>query len=394
MDRSIRQLYSPFSICLFAMMLSCNGPAERAHADILTIDWKQAGLLPGNGEAGASPGLAGPVAGITDHVLLIGGGSNFPFNPPWSGGAKVYYKGIYVYKKVGDSLVNIKSDARLPYNVAYSANCSTSKGIVMAGGENESGATAKVLLINWNNTKQGLDIQYLPDLPQPLTNGAITVNNDRVYFAGGENDHTVSGQFYALNLNDISTGWQTLTALPKPVTNTVLYVQSNGADTCIYLVGGRKRNIDAASDLYNEVYQYNLNTRHWIQKASLPYALSAHTGVAVNDSALLVFSGDQGKIFHATELLMMKIAREKDPDKKKQLIEEKNELQKSHPGFSGNVLWYNTHTDKWIKADSIPFPGQVTTTALKWDNDIVIPCGEIRAGVRTPVIIMGKIQGK
>jgi N-acetylneuraminic acid mutarotase len=104
----------------------------------------------------------------------------------------------------------------------------------------------------------------------------------------------------------------------------------------------------------------------------------------------LVFSGDEGKTFHQTEVLLMQIAREKDPDKKQQLIAKKDILQRSHPGYNGNVLCYNTHTDKWKKIDSIPFPGQVTTTALKWDNEIVIPCGEIRAGVRTPEIILGK----
>ncbi len=392
MDRPIRRLYYPFSICLFAMVLSCNSPAERSHAGVLVIDWKLAARLPGNGEAGASPGLAGPVAGVADHVLLIGGGSNFPDGPPWNGGKKKYYPNVYLFKKAGDSLVSIKTNAKLPYSVAYPASCSTDKGIVVAGGENRSGAISKVMLVNWSEKTGALNISYLPDLPLPLTNGAIAVDDDRVYFAGGENAGTVSDQFYTLDLNDTPSGWQTLSALPRPVTNTVLYVQSNGADTCIYLVGGRKRNIDAASDLYREVYQYNLSTKSWAQKASLPYALSAHTGVAVNDSALLVFSGDQGEIFHATELLMMKIAREKDPDKRKQLIEEKNELQKSHPGFSGNVLWYNTHTDRWTKAGSIPFPGQVTTTALKWDNDIVIPCGEIRAGVRTPDIIIGRMS--
>jgi Na+/proline symporter len=40
-------------------------------------------------------------------------------------------------------------------------------------------------------------------------------------------------------------------------------------------------------------------------------------------------------------------------------------------------------------ADSIPFAGQVTTTATRWGEDIIIPSGEIRAGVRTPHIIRG-----
>ncbi|MGH2643397.1 MAG: hypothetical protein ACRDE2_05580, partial [Chitinophagaceae bacterium] len=61
-------------------------------------------------------------------------------------------------------------------------------------------------------------------------------------------------------------------------------------------------------------------------------------------------------------------------------------------GYSGTVLAYNTHNNTWMAIDSIPFPGQVTTTAVKWDNEIFIPCGEIKAGVRTPHIIVGKVS--
>ena len=36
--------------------------------------------------------------------------------------------------------------------------------------------------------------------------------------------------------------------------------------------------------------------------------------------------------------------------------------------------------------------GYVTTTVIKWDHDIIIPSGEIKAGVRTPNVLVGKIK--
>jgi N-acetylneuraminic acid mutarotase len=39
---------------------------------------------------------------------------------------------------------------------------------------------------------------------------------------------------------------------------------------------------------------------------------------------------------------------------------------------------------------SLPFYGQVTTTAVKWDNEIFIPGGEIKPGTRTAAITMGE----
>lgn len=377
--------YYTLLLILLLAMSSCNGPMKHNHSRSLSFHWSYAGILPADSQGVPSPGLAGPFAGVSHNRLLIGGGSNFPDGAPWEGGEKRYYDQLYIFKKKKDSLICISHRLHLPYAVAYSANCSTEKGIVVAGGENEAGAINRVLLLNWNNEREDVVVRYLPDLPLALTNGMITARKDILYFAGGENNLGVSNQFYTLDLNDASSGWKKLGALKHPVTNGLLLAD----DSSIYLIGGRKREIDSTSDLYDEVYCYDLNKREWKQKASLPYPLSAHTGVKWNDSTLLVLSGDKGATFHLTEVLLMKIAHEKNKVKREQLITEKNELQKSHPGFSGDVLAYNTRTDEWKKVDSIPFPGPVTTTAVRWDNKLIIPCGEIRAGVRTPDIIMG-----
>lgn len=384
----MKNLYNFSLIFLFMVVVSCKTQTDKNKH--VQFQWKIAGCLPDHPDGTQSIGLAGPVAGILHNRLIIGGGSNFPDGAPWDGGKKIYYDKIYVFKKEDDSLIPVKQDFHLPYPVAYSANCTTDKGIVVAGGENKTGALNKVMLISWNTDEQNITLRYLPDLPRSLSSGAIAAINSHIYFAGGQNADMVSDQLYHLDLNYPEKGWNTLPNLPLPVTHTVLYAQSNRNDSCLYLVGGRKRNIDSTSTLYSEVYQFSLKTGKWSQKSSLPYALSAHTGLVWNDSTLLVFSGDRGKSFHATEVLIQEITHEKNNSQRERLIQEKDELQKSHPGFGGNVLLYNTRTDKWEKTDTIPFPGQVTTTALKWNNEIVIPCGEIRAGVRTPDIVIGQ----
>ncbi len=380
---------------LFSTMLpSCLESSIHDKKGMLQFEWKMAGHLPSNLDGSPSAGLAGAVVGISNDVLLVGGGSNFSGKLPWEGGKKQFYKEVFAFKREGDRLVLVKRGLVLPYSLAYSANCTTGKGIVVAGGENENGTTNKVLLLNWNESSQNIQIGSLPDLPQSLSAGAVAVDGNIIYFAGGQNASGASNLLYKLNLDDASKGWQVLPSLKKPVAYSVLYVQSNGKDKCLYLVGGRKMNIDSTSDLYNDVYQFNLKTNQWSQKASLPYALSAHTGLAFGENTLLVFSGDQGKTFHKTEDLLMQISKGKNATAKQLLIAEKNKLQENHPGFSHEVLAYNTVSDTWKAIDSIPFVGQVTTTALLWGNEVVIPCGEIRAGVRSADIIMGAIKSQ
>jgi len=55
------------------------------------------------------------------------------------------------------------------------------------------------------------------------------------------------------------------------------------------------------------------------------------------------------------------------------------------------VLLYDTKKDKWKAFSCIPYDSPVTTTAVKWNNEVIIPGGEIRAGVRTSQILSAKI---
>ena len=55
------------------------------------------------------------------------------------------------------------------------------------------------------------------------------------------------------------------------------------------------------------------------------------------------------------------------------------------------MLLYNTKEGKWSKTGEYPYPAQVTTTAVKWGNDIVVSNGEIKPGVRTPDVMIGSL---
>ncbi|MGZ3951876.1 MAG: kelch repeat-containing protein [Flavisolibacter sp.] len=379
--------YVTISALLFLLFSTAELSAQKSK--VTSIQWDIAGVLPSvNGKA---LGYAGPVVGISNDVLVVGGGSNFPDSMPWLGGKKRYYDHINVFKKNRqDSLIVFKS-FKLPFPLAYSANVSTDKGIVVAGGENENGVRNTVLLINWDGGTQALTINNLPTLPLAVTNASIVVYSARICLAGGETANGgVSDQFFSLDLNDINSGWKTLPSLPKPISHAVMAVQSNGENECIYLVGGRKKNTNSPSNLYASNLQFNLNTRQWTEMKPLPHNLSAGTGVAVGRNLVLLFGGDNGATFHKTEELIFAINNEKDEAKRAQLTAEKIRVQSMHPGFCREALLYDTKKDRWQTVGCIPYEAPVTTTAVKWNDEIVIPGGEIRAGVRTPQILSAK----
>lgn len=360
-----------------------------------TFDWSVLAELPLPRGKSIQPGLAGPVVGISKDYLFISGGANFPSGMPWEGGKKMYHDDTYLFKIKGNKTKWITDDInKLNKPLAYSACISSKQGIIAIGGENDLGLSDEVHLFRYDPTHHILVKSELPSLPVTTTNGCAAYVNDIVYFAGGETTNSASNQFLSLNLKQPGIGWIHLPALPVAVSHALLIYQKNGTDPCLYLIGGRQKLSSGISDLFHSVYAYSLTTQRWIKKQSLPVPVSAATGIPYGKSGIIVFGGDTGETFHQVELAMAAIHAENDPVEKQKLTDQKNKLLASHPGFSKAILSYDVASDQWSSAGIIPFDSPVTTTACIWKSTIILPCGEIRAGIRTPNIFSLNIKKK
>ncbi len=356
----------------------------------VVINWHIAGVLPPDNEHKEALGLAGPVAGVSGKLMLIAGGANFPDSMPWHGGKKRYYNKIYIFKKKEGKLAIISDAFSLPQNVAYAASCSTSKGVLYAGGENETGISDKVFLIKWDHQKKIVVIDTLPALPVASNNASAISYNNIVYVVGGETNEGVTNRGWSINLNDTNAGWRELPILPKQISHSVFVAMKTTGVLKLYLVGGRRKTSQGTSELYSSVYEFNVTQQQWKTLAPLPYPLSAGTGVATNTGSILLFGGDRGTIFSKVENYLSLINKATARQEKEKLIQEKNQILLSHPGFSKEILFYDVRTQIITKEGLIPYATPVTTNAFWWDRDVVIPSGEIKAGVRTPQILMTK----
>lgn len=382
--------YSKILIALTGMILSDPSYAQQH----LPANWSVATHIPPGSGQTDQPGLAGCISGIYRNNLLIAGGSNFPGLMPWEGGKKHYYKGIFALKfSEGHSPVWISAGPdSLTDNLAYSACTSTPAGVFSAGGENENGIVRSAFLLLTDSMTQAINRIQLPDLPVAVTNAAAACADHTVFVAGGETKDGVSKSFYCLNTDHPENGWQQLPDLPAPTSHAVMVVRMNRHQACVYLIGGRCKTASGISELYDQVYAYDVKSSVWTPKASLPYALCAGTGIADDRYGIFLFGGDRGTTFHQVESLLTEIGREPDPAKKQQLTEKKNELQLHHPGFSAGMLKYSFRKNKWRVCTTLPFTIPVTTHASYADGLICIPGGEIRAGVRTAQVITGTLK--
>lgn len=354
----------------------------RTTKNVEEITWSVADSLPKTITGQVQLGVAGPVVGVHQAYLLIAGGANFPEKMPWDGGIKKYQYSAYIYA-IKDGALHLQDTCSFNTSTAYAANCSQDEGIYTAGGENENGASSQFHIYKWNNEKQYFETQQLPDLPIPLSNASLVADDNKLYLVGGENANLVSDKIYLYDQK-----WQEYMSLPYPLTHTVALVK----DHFLYLFGGRSRQVNAISTLYKTSYKINLKTKEVIQIADLPEALSAGTGFKDDKGRLFLIGGDNGTTFHKVENLILEIAKETDPFQKEKLIQDKATVQSNHPGFSKAVLQYDDQLNSWQVVGNLPSGSPVTTTAIFHNQQVYIPSGEIKAGVRSAGILTGTIR--
>jgi SSS family solute:Na+ symporter len=382
----------------FLQTLFCIHSIYAQQKMIKNIDWKVVASLPDISSSQKQLGLAGPYAGVHNDVLLIAGGSNFPDAMPWNGGKKKYRSEIYFLSKHQNKYSCKLLHDTLPNPMAYGASVSTKVGVLCIGGENENGANDHVFLLQWNKNKQHVDVQSFPSLPQPLTNCCATIIEDVVYVAGGENGKNATASFYSINLNHKSLKWEILPSLPMALSHAVVIVALNKNEQSVYVIGGRTATTSGISNLHGTVLSYHPSTQTWQTQASLPQKsgsehLSAATAIAVNTKEAVIAGGDDGTIFHQIEKFNVAIDKADNAGEEEKLKAEKLLLINHHKGFNTTVRCYDLDAGAWHIVKSLPY-SPVTTVAVLWDGEIIIPCGEIKPGIRTPKILAGKIEFK
>lgn len=382
----------PRAIYLYILLMLNSIPLIAQPVKSLSIHWDTIASLPPFDNQRSSIGVAGPVVGVINEQLIVAGGANFPDKLPWLGGKKIYNNNISIFSKQKNEIHPHIISSKLPYNIAYAANCVTPLGIAYAGGENELGLSQKVYLLTFDNVPTKIKYKSLPDLPQSITNASLIFNDNILYLLGGENETNTSQQFLCLNFNDISKGWIRLPQLPKPLSNMVAVIQLVNGKKQIFVIGGRTKQQNNITVFSSEVYSFDVKINKWYSRQSLPYAIAAGTGYTFSEKYIILFGGDKGEQFNNVETTILSSKIEVDQDKKQNLINYKNKLLETHPGFSQEILLYNTATNRWTKNGVIPFNTSVTTNAVQWGDEIVIPSGEIKAGIRTPRIISAKIS--
>ena len=364
--------------------------ASSVNGQVGRLEWHNSIELPMMQNGKPSIGVAGPIVGLTNGYLLIGGGANFPDLPPWEGGVKKIQKEVFVYSRDGEALHLVARDT-LAEAVAYGGNLSLPNGLFVIGGEAEEGKTSACRMIQYDSYTKKITALRYPDLPFQLSNMGATHIGNKLFVVGGECQDGVSDQVLQLDLENLAQGWIRVGSLPYAVSHLQLLTDKSNN---LIAVGGRKANKDAVSTLYQEVLKSSDGGRHWEKLTEIPFKAAAAVACILPDDGLWLLSADRGTTFHRVETLIFEAKHASDRQEAKRLTQAKNQLQRNHPGFGREIWRYDLSYEKWKKTGELPSSAPVTTTAVVWDDMIVLPSGEVKAGVRSPKILLANFFEK
>ena len=349
-------------------------------------------------------GLAGAFVGVHNDALVLAGGANFPEAPPWRGGKKVWWDDIFVLEKLPDGSCRWRTDHRykLPRPLAYGASVSTDRGIVCVGGCDARQCYRDVFLLKWDPRGKTISTEPLPPLPYPLAFMGAAAIGQTIFVVGGQEtmkNASATRRFLALDLAEAGpgAGWVELAPWPGPPRILpVVAAQSDGHGQGLYVFSGRNAAPGKPTQLLADAYRYDPRTRRWKALGPIapagepPRCVMAATAVASGAHHILVFGGAGGRLFLELESLDRALAGEKDPARLAELTRRKVHILEDHPGFSRDILAWHTVTETWARVGTLPSGSQVTTTAVRWGEAIVVPSGEIRPGVRTPRVLVAR----
>ncbi len=373
------------------------------------IEWKVLPDLPPATGLKNQPGLAAPFAGVSNGVLLVAGGCNFPQEPVWEGGKKAYYKDAFALELISDGLYKWHSGFQIPAEVAYGVSIDLPEGVLCIGGKNNDTEFSNVFLMNWDTDKESLLLEEYPALPFPVNQAAGTLLDDKIYIAGGIVDGKASNIFLSLDLSKKGShdfSWEIMPDFPGPARVQPVATGQNAAEEKhFYLFSGSSYPASEENPIIlTDALEFNPKTNEWTAlgpitpKGSDPISLHGAFGIPSGSKHILFTGGVNRDIFYLAwkrDRLIQQAREINDTANLRRLNQEKLEYFLMNPGkyrFNNKVLAYHTITQTWTEVEDYPFPGPAGAPMVKWGEGFVVINGEIKPGVRSPKLYYGTIE--
>jgi N-acetylneuraminic acid mutarotase len=314
-------------------------------------------------------GFAGQFVGVSNGRLLLYGGTNFPDKPVWDGGAKGWYRDVFVLDDLG---AQWKKLGPLPGEraVGYGVSLPYEDGFLCIGGADAEKHVTDCFVISYDGRE--LKTRDLPKLPRACAYLSGAQVGDVIYVAGGiDKPDAVKTMrtFWALDLKHLDAGWKELE--PWPGLPRMLAVAASH-DGAFYLMSGVDLFPDALGKpmriYHRDAFRYRPG-EGWTKLADVPTPIvAAPNPVMVVDGTIAIFGGDEGRLLGFKPM-------------------------EKHPGFPKTFWTYDIAADAWKNIGVPPFI-PVAVPLVKWKDGYVAASGEVRPAVRSREVWYVRPAGK
>lgn len=360
--------------------------------EISKLEVAELPALPAENATSESIGYAGMLGGAHNGVFLAAGGANFPEGKPWEGGKKVWSNTIFILEN-GEWRV---SKTQLPMPLGYAASVSTAEGVLSIGGNNETLISDKVYLLAYNKGSNDVEISEYPNLPEPLAFSSAVVDGDYVYVVGGNTTNGSTNSFYRLSLKD-KRNWEKLKDYPgaaRALHTTA--IQETQTSKKLFVIGGRQEMPGQKSNALTNYLTYDFKKQTWADEGDLlvkdaPRVLMGASAEVMGSMHIIVYGGSDAVLFDELENIGLQLGKTPNDSISTQLTKRRDEILNNHPGFSKDILAYNTITKQWFVYDTLDTQIPVTALSFKHNDDFLIVSGEVSPGIRTPNVQSFKI---
>lgn len=375
---------------LFSALL-LGGLCSSAAASDFTV--RTAGSLPAI-DGAANPGVAGAFIGKVGDRIILAGGSNFSQGAPWEGGEKQFEDAVYLLTPSGGAYkCELVADAKLPAGVAHGCAAAAGRSLYCFGGQTADAESRAVYALT--PAGNSVRVDAVGELPEGFRPAAALLYKDEIYLHGVKDDANAFWRF-----SPVSGKWTELTACPGAVRSAgpAFAAQHNGRENAMYLIGGRHQK-EGEFLIYSDVWEYLPLSDRWQARGDAtvdgkPVVVMYAQAVPYGSGHVLVLGGDDGRELVRRAALERVIGQAATPQEAEDLRAELREAFTAHEGFSKEVLAYHAITDTWVSLGEAETGFPAVTTAVVAGNQIVIPSGEVRPGVRTPDVQVVTIYEK
>ena len=351
------------------------------------------------------PGLASPFAGVSNNVLIVVGGCNFPDKPVFDGGKKKYYRDVFVLE---DPTGSWRRSGTFPFPIAYGASVTIKDGLLCIGGKSNESEFDQVTLIKWDDEHSNIELEPWPDLPFSISQHVAALVDNQIFVAGGTTNNQLGSRFLKLDLTKKNTPdfqWEVLPDFPGPARLQAVGIGQNAAEEShFYFISGSSFPENKSTPfITTNGLEFNPKTNTWssiadIQpKNEIPFSLHGAGGIAMGVHHMIFIGGINKEIFRNAWIRERKVQHALAQHDSILISSLNNEIHVylTQPPetykFNSDILAYHTITDTWSIIGKYPFPAPAGAPMIKWKDGIVVINGEIKPGVRSPKVYFGKL---